>query len=100
MRWSSVWYACGDMHQAQVRLMVARYSSYTNVHTHDRFHIPRAPTAPTLAPAAGAGPGGLEGELAGPDPPGSGDAGVRLANPGRIKPDQAGSSRISTGSTR
>ena len=33
--------------------------------------------APALAPAAGASPGGLEGELAGPDPPGSGDAGVQ-----------------------
>ena len=32
--------------------------------------------APALAPAAGAGPGGLEGELAGPDPPGPGDAGL------------------------
>ena len=30
-----------------------------------------------MAPAAGASPGGLEGELAGPDPPGSGDAGVQ-----------------------
>ena len=29
------------------------------------------------APAAGASPGGLEGELAGPDPPGPGDAGVQ-----------------------
>ena len=57
-----------------MRLMVA--TAHTRTFTYDRFHIPRAPTAPTLAPAAGAGPGGLEGELAGPDPPGPGDAGL------------------------
>ena len=54
-----------------------RYSCYGNVLTDTRFHTPRAPTAPAMAPAAGAGPGGLGGELAGPDPPGPGDAGVQ-----------------------
>ena len=41
------------------------------------FRLPLLPKAPALAPAARAGPGGLEGELAGPDPPGPGDAGVQ-----------------------
>ena len=45
--------------------------------TYAPFRLPLLPTAPALAPAAGASPGGLEGELAGPDPPGPGDAGVQ-----------------------
>ena len=51
-------------------------TAVTGTFTYHRFHIPRAPTAPALAPAAGASPGGLEGKLAGPDPPGTGDAGL------------------------
>ena len=49
----------------------------TGTFTYAPFRLPLLPTAPALAPAAGAGPGGLEGELAGPDPPGPGDAGVQ-----------------------
>ena len=49
-------------------------SSYSLLVT---FRLPLLPTAPALAPAAGASPGGLEGKLAGPDPPGSGDVGVQ-----------------------
>ena len=56
------------------RLILA--TAVTGTFTYHRFHIPRAPTAPALAPAAGASPGGLEGKLAGPDPPGTGDAGL------------------------
>ena len=56
------------------RLILA--PAVTGTFTYTRFHIPRAPTAPALAPAAGASPGGLEGKLAGPDPPGTGDAGL------------------------
>ena len=35
--------------------------------TYHRFHIPRAPTAPAMAPAARARPGGLGVKLAGPE---------------------------------
>ena len=57
--------------RAAVRLMVTTggTGTFTNAH----FRSPLLPTAPALAPAAGASPGGLEGELAGPDPPGPGD---------------------------
>ena len=59
-----------------LRLMVTTAGMGT--FTHAPFRLPLLPTAPAfLAPAAGASPGGLEGELAGPDPPGSGDAGVQ-----------------------
>ena len=43
------------------RLILA--TADTRMFTYTRFHIPRAPTAPALAPAAGASPGGLEGKL-------------------------------------
>ena len=56
-------------------MMVA--TALTGTFTYAPFRLPLLPTAPALAPAAGASPGGLEGELAGPDPPGSGDAGVQ-----------------------
>ena len=56
------------------RLMVTTAGMGT--FTYAPFRLPLLPTAPALAPAAGAGPGGLEGELAGPDPPGPGDAGL------------------------
>ena len=52
-------------------------TALTRTFTYAPFRLPLLPTAPALAPAAGASPGGLEGELAGPDPPGSGDAGVQ-----------------------
>ena len=57
------------------RLILA--TAVSGTFTYTRFHIPRASTAPAMAPAAGAGPGGLGDELAGPDPPGPGDAGVQ-----------------------
>ena len=57
------------------RLMVT--TAHTGTFTYAPFRLPLLPTAPALAPAAGAGPGGLEGELAGPDLPGPGDAGVQ-----------------------
>ena len=49
----------------------------TRTFTYTLFHIPRAPTAPAMAPAAVFGPGGLGGELAGPEHPEPGDAGVQ-----------------------
>ena len=52
-------------------------TALTGTFTYAPFRLPLLPTAPALAPAAGASPGGLEGELAGPDPPGPGDAGVQ-----------------------
>ena len=56
-----------------VRLMAA--TALTGTFTYAPFRLPLLPTAPALAPAPATG--GLAGELAGPDPPGSGDAGVQ-----------------------
>ena len=60
---------------ASLGLMVA--TTHTRTFTYDRFHTPRAPTAPAMAPAARAGPGGMAAKLAGPDPPGPGDSGLQ-----------------------
>ena len=42
-------------------------TALTGTFTYHRFHIPRAPTAPAMAPAARARPGGLGVKLAGPE---------------------------------
>ena len=48
-----------------LRLILA--PAVTGTFTYTRFHIPRAPTAPAMAPAARARPGGLGVKLAGPE---------------------------------
>ena len=51
-------------------------TAVTGTFTDTRFHTPRAPTAPAMAPVARAGPGGMAAKLAGPEQPGSGDVGL------------------------
>ena len=62
MRMTAVMVAVG---MTAVRLMAT--TAGTGTFTYTRFHIPRAPTAPAMAPAARARPGGLGVKLAGPE---------------------------------